>query len=41
MGIKQPGPGRPCDEVHLHELEIGDDDDNILALVEIDIDDIS
>jgi hypothetical protein len=39
MGIK--APGKSCDEVHLHELEIGDDDDNVLALVEIDIEDIS
>lgn len=41
MGIKATGSGKSCDEVHLHEFEIGDDDDNILALVEIKIDDIN
>ena len=40
MGIKRSEPGKSCEEVHLRELEIGDDDDNVMVLVEIKIDDV-
>ncbi len=40
MGIKIPGAAKAGDEIHLQELEIGGDHNNILALVEIAFSDI-
>jgi hypothetical protein len=41
MGIKISGDANPDDEIHLQELEIGDNHNNILALAKIEFSDVA